>query len=239
MPSQIVRILCEARSQSRTVVDAVTGERPFLWRGSSLIFQLGLVDNGQHLLRPAVGTIIVEVKRLGATSADPALMRKEFVAADCDATFAAADWAGGSKQLLAASFTATEAALFPGIYRLIVRHEGGDGSILTHLSAEFGIIDPQSGSEAIDAPPVAWSYLEALPVVRTDIPQTLSPTQKAQARANIGADSVGGAANDAFGTATNADGGKDLTLWNQTRNIFQRVRIQGTAGNESIIFIDL
>ena len=187
MPSQIVRILCEARSQSRTIRDSVTGERPFLWRGSSIIFQLGLTDNGQHLLRAVVGTIIVEVKRLDATSADDSLMRKEFVAADCDATFTAADWTGGAKQLLAASFTVEESALYPGVYRLIVRHEGSDGTALTHLSAEFAVLDPQSGSEGIDAPPVAWTYLDALPVVRADIAQSLSDPQKAQARANIGA----------------------------------------------------
>lgn len=52
-------------------------------------------------------------------------------------------------------------------------------------------------------------------------------------------DSIGGLANDAFGTGTNEDGGRDLTVWNQTRNVFQRVRISGTAGNETLLFIDL
>lgn len=52
-------------------------------------------------------------------------------------------------------------------------------------------------------------------------------------------DTIGGLANDAFGTDLNEDGGRDLTLWNQTRNVFQRVRISGTAGNETLLFIDL
>ena len=173
MPSHTVRVLCEARSQSRAVRDSATGEVPFFWRGSSVVMQLGLADNGQHILRAGVGTIIVEVKALSATSADDSLMRAEFVAADCDATFIAADWAGGAKQLLAAAFSLEDAAIAPGTYRLIVRHVAPDESEMTYLSAELRVLDPQSGSEGIAAPPVAWSYLEALPVVRTDIPQTL------------------------------------------------------------------
>jgi hypothetical protein len=188
MPSHTVRVLCEARSQSRSVRDAATGEVPFFWRGSSVVMQLGLVDNGQHLLRAGVGTIIVEVKSLSATSADDSLMRKEFAAAACDATFVAADWTGGAKQLLAASFTLAEAAIIAGTYRLIIRHVAPDESEMTYLSAELRVVDPQAGSEGIDAPPVAWSYLEALPVVRTDITQTLSDAQKSRARGNIGAD---------------------------------------------------
>lgn len=190
MPSHTVRVLCEARSQSRSVRDAATGEVPFFWRGSSVVMQLGLADNGAHLLRAGVGTIIVEVKPLGATSADDSLMRAEFVAADCDATFVAADWQGGSKQLLAAAFSLEDAAIAAGTYRLIVRHIAPDESEMTYLSAELRVLDPQSGSEGIDAPPVAWSYLEALPVVRTDIVQSLTEPQKTRARENIGADNV-------------------------------------------------
>jgi len=186
MPSHTVRVLCEARSQSRSVRDAATGEVPFFWRGSSVVMQLGLVDNGQHLLRAGVGTIIVEVKALNATSADDSLMRKDYAAAACDATFVAADWAGGSKQLLAAAFTLAEAAIPAGTYRLIVRHVAPDDSEMTYLSAELRVLDPQSGSEGIDAPPVAWSYLEALPVLRADIDQTLTAGQRAQFAENLG-----------------------------------------------------
>lgn len=186
MPSHTVRVLCEARSQSRSVRDAATGEVPFFWRGSSVVIQLGLTDNGAHLLRAGVGTLIVEVKALNASSADDSLMRKEFVAADCDATFTAADWAGGTKQLLAAAFTLGEAALPPATYRLIIRHVAADSSEMTYLSAELRILDPQSGSEGIAAPPVAWSYLEALPVLRCDADQTLTTAQKAQAFENLG-----------------------------------------------------
>lgn len=185
MPSHTVRVLCEARSQSRSVRDAATGEVPFFWRGSSVVMQLGLTDNGQHLLRAGVGTIIVEVKALDATSADDSLMRKEYAAADCDATFLAADWAGGAKQLLAAAFTLAEAAILPGTYRLIVRHVAPDSTEMTYLSTELRVLDPQSGSEGIDAPPVAWSYLEALPVVRADVNQSLTAAQKARVLRNL------------------------------------------------------
>ena len=186
MPSHTVRVLCEARSQSRSVRDAATGEVPFFWRGSSVVMQLGLADNGQHLLEAGVGTIIVEVKALSALSVDDSLMRKEFLAAACDDTFVAADWAGGAKQLLAASFTLAEAAIAAGTYRLIVRHIAPDDSEMTYLSAELRVVDPQAGSEGIDAPPVAWSYLEALPVVRVDIDQSLTAPEKARGLRNLG-----------------------------------------------------
>jgi hypothetical protein len=48
---------------------------------------------------------------------------------------------------------------------------------------------------------------------------------------------IGGGANDAFGTVTNADGGKDLTLWNEDQGIMQRIRIEGAAGSERIKII--
>jgi hypothetical protein len=186
MPSATVRLFCESRSASRTVRDAATLERPFYWRGSSVTFQLALADNAQFLLSPAVGQIIVEVKALTARSTDDSLMRKTFVAGDCDETFAAADWAGGAKQLLEARFTVAEAAILPGTYRLIVRHVDGDDEENTYLSTELQVLEPQSGSEGIDPPPVAWSYLDGVPMVRTDINQGLSGGQKSQARENIG-----------------------------------------------------
>ena len=48
---------------------------------------------------------------------------------------------------------------------------------------------------------------------------------------------IGGGAQDAFGTAANADGGLDLTLWNATQAKYQRLRITGAPGLERLIFI--
>lgn len=186
MPSAIVRLLCDARSQSRTTRDAATGERPFYWRGSSVRFQLALVDNGQFIMAADIGEITVEVKALTARSTDDSYMRKTFVAADCDETFAATDWQGGGKQLLDASFTVGEAAILPGSYRVIVRHTDGDGEENTFLSAELQVLEPQSGSEGIDPPPVAWTYLDEVPMVRTDTDQALAAVSRRQARHNIG-----------------------------------------------------
>ncbi|RYD80391.1 MAG: SGNH/GDSL hydrolase family protein, partial [Verrucomicrobiaceae bacterium] len=96
------------------------------------------------------------------------------------------DWHGGSKQLLAAAFTKAEAALPANSYRFIVRHIAPDDSEMTYISAEFRLLDPQSGSEGLEAPPVAWSYLDALPVLRCDTSQPLSEAQKQQGRENLG-----------------------------------------------------
>ncbi|MEK7952786.1 glycosyl hydrolase family 28-related protein [Luteolibacter soli] len=232
MPSHIIRILCEARSQSRTVRDAATQEAPFAWRGSDLAFQLALTDNGQHLLAAGVGTIIVEVKSLNATSADDSLMRKEFDADDCDETFVAGDWAGGAKQLLAATFTKAEAALAQDSYRFIVRHVADDGSEMTYISAEFRLLDPQSGSEGLDAPPVAWSYLEGLPVIRPDIPQSLTGGQKEQALANLGLPSadVTLASISAMSAAQAAQAAIDL-------GAAISVKAFGAAGDAKAIFV--
>ncbi len=50
---------------------------------------------------------------------------------------------------------------------------------------------------------------------------------------------IGGGINDAFGTSVNADGGRDLTLWNETQEIYQRVRLEGVAGSERIKIINV
>ena len=55
----------------------------------------------------------------------------------------------------------------------------------------------------------------------------------------LGTVSVGGGVDDAFSTFTNADGGKDLTLWNETQSKFQRVRIEGAPGAETLKIIDI
>lgn len=185
MPSAVVRLLCESRSASRTVRDASTEQRPFYWRGSSVKFQIALTDGGAFLLEAGVGEIVVEVKALTALALDDSLMRKTYIAEDCDATFTAADWGGGTKQLLEASFTANEAAILPGTYRLIVSHVDGGGEKNVHLSAELQVLDPQSGSVGIDPPPIAWTYLDTVPMVRHDSAQGLNTAQRAQGRANI------------------------------------------------------
>lgn len=199
MPSAIVRLLCESRSASRTVRDAATDQRPFYWRGSSVKFQLALTDGGAFLLKPAVGEIVVEVKALTALPSDECLMRKAFVAGDCDETFSAGNWGGGSKQLLEAAFTMNEAAILPGIYRLIVRHIDAGGEENVYLSSELQVLDPQSGSEGIDPPPIAWSYLNDVPVLRYTA-QALSSPHKAQVFENLGMTfSSGGIPGDDFG----------------------------------------
>lgn len=185
MPSAVVRLLCESRSASRTVRDASTEQRPFYWRGSSVKFQLALTDGGAFLLATGVGEIVVEVKALTAGALDDSLMRKTYVTADCDETFASGDWSGGAKQLLEAGFTVNEAAILPGMYRLIVRHVAGDGEENIYLSSELQVLDPQTGSEGIDPPPIAWTYLDAVPMVRHDSPQGLNATARARGRANI------------------------------------------------------
>ncbi len=53
----------------------------------------------------------------------------------------------------------------------------------------------------------------------------------------LGTLAIGGGPDDAFGTADNVDGGKDLTLWNETQGIMQRVRIEGAPGAERLKII--
>ncbi|MCW1917072.1 hypothetical protein OJ996_26015 [Luteolibacter sp. GHJ8] len=236
MPSAVVRLLCEARSSSRTVRDAATQERPFYWRGSSVAFQLALTDRGAHLLAAGVGSIIVEVKRLDAFPLDDSLMRKEFVEGDCDAAFTAADWDGGNKALLTATFTVNEAAILPGTYRLIVTHEDPEGNVNIHLSSELAVLDPQTGSEGIDPPPVAWTYLDSVPMVRTDSDQNLSDAQSLQALENLRLRSP----TSGLRIVLNSGGGLDLALWNQTTNTYRVLRLEGTPGDntEGLIFSD-
>lgn len=208
MPSAVVRLLCESRSASRSVRDAATDQRPFYWRGSSVKFQIALTDHGAFLLAAEVGEIIVEIKALTALPLDDSLMRKVFVAGDCDASFTSADWPGSNKQLLEAPFTVNEAAILPGMYRLIVRHVAGDGEENIYLSSELQVLDPQSGSEGIDPPPIAWTYLDAVPMVRYDGPQGLNSTARARGRANI----LAAPETLALSAAPDDDSGYSITL---------------------------
>ncbi|MCW1915997.1 hypothetical protein OJ996_20585 [Luteolibacter sp. GHJ8] len=236
MPSAAVRLLCEARNSSRTIRDAATQERPFYWRGSSVAFELALTNRGAHLLSAGVGSIIVEVKRLDAFPLDDALMRKEFVEGDCDAAFTAADWDGGTKALLTANFTVNEAAILPGTYRLIVTHVDAQGNVNIHLSSELAVLDPQTGSEGIDPPPIAWTYLDSVPMVRTDGDQNLSDAQALQALENLRLRHVA----SGLKIVLNSNGGLDLAIWNQSTNSYRVLRLEGNPGDltEGFIFSD-
>jgi hypothetical protein len=239
MPRHAVRLLCEARSQSRTTRDSATNEIPFYWRGGDVVFHLALTDNAQHLLAAGVGTITVQVKTLASTSADDPLLHKTFVAADCDSTFAAADWPGGSKQLLAAIFTEAEAAILPGTYRLIVTHEDGSGLEMVHASTELRVLDPQAGSEEIDAPPVPWSYLEGLPVLRTDTDQSLTNVQVQQALENLRLSAGGTGNNSGLRLLINSTGGLEWGVWNDDTNEYDVYRSSGAAGSQHLIRVPL
>ncbi len=160
-----VRFLAESKLPLRNITDALTGQRIFWWRGSDVRFEIAVTDNGQHLLAGDIGTLIVEVKNLTAGPSDAAVMRKEFGEADCDATFTAADWNGGVKALLFADFTDAEAALAPGHYRIIVRHEDPAGLKNTYCSSEIEVIEDHSESSSLSAPPTPgseyWNKTEA------------------------------------------------------------------------------
>lgn len=160
-----VRFLAESKLPLRNITDALTGQRIFWWRGSDVRFEIAVTDNGQHLLAGDIGTLIVEVKNLTAGPSDAAVMRKEFGEADCDATFTAADWNGGVKALLFADFTDAEAALAPGHYRIIVRHEDPAGLKNTYCSSEIEVIEDHSESSSLAAPPTPgseyWNKTEA------------------------------------------------------------------------------
>jgi hypothetical protein len=235
MPSAVVRLLCEARNPSRSVRDAATLAAPFFWRGDSVRFELGLADAGAFLAAAAVGTLVVEVKALHAIASDDSFMRKVFGTADCDATFTGADWPGGAKQLLAAEFSVDESAIPAGTYRLIVRNEASDDSVLTYLSTELRVLEPQSGSAGIDPPPIAWDYLDSVPVVRTDVDQDLSDVAVAQALENLRLNH----ANGGLRILVNSTGGLELGLWNDTLATWRVLRLTGTGLDEQVTFDDL
>lgn len=165
MSAHTVRLLCESRSQKRQVLDVATGEIPFWWRGSDLQIQLALTDGGVFLLKEDITTLNVEVKALDAGPDDPVLMIKTIAGSACDALFSPATWAGGTRQLCTATFTDAEAALVPGRYRIIVRHEDAGGLKQTFLSAEIRVLEDQAESVSISAPPTPpeeyWTKDEA------------------------------------------------------------------------------
>lgn len=153
MPSQTIRLHCESSNLSGQAVDSLTGLRPFFWTGSSLSFEVALSDAGRFLLADDIGSIILEIKQLSASRSDASLMRLVKGAGDCDATFTAADWDGGGKALVAFGFTVAQAALAPGDYLIIVRHEGSGGAKNTYLRASISVVENSSESVSISSPP--------------------------------------------------------------------------------------
>lgn len=148
-----IRLLADSANPSKTQADVTTGRRPFWWRGSDVRFSVALVENGRFLVAADIGEIIVEVKRLGAQPAEDCLMRKTYVAGDCDGTFTGADWAAGDRQLLEAEFTFAEAALVPGSYLFIVRHVAASGIQNTFINTEVLVLEDGSDSSILAAPP--------------------------------------------------------------------------------------
>jgi len=153
MAGHTIRLFAEANQVVRTPLDEIHEKPLFWWRGSDVRIELGLFDNGVALTQADVGTIIVEVKALDSLPVDPSLMRKEYGPGDCDATYTAESWSNGAKQLVVAEFTAAEAALVAGSYRLIVRHEDATGKKITFISGVIKVEEDFSESASITSPP--------------------------------------------------------------------------------------
>lgn len=148
----IIRVLCDASTNTESGLDANTGKGLEFWRGNSVTFELGLKKrDGSFLLAADVGTVIVQVKEDGALDTDAAIMHDTFGTGDCDSGFTAASWDAGGK-LVTAPFTIAEAALDAGNYWLIVRHQDVSSNEITYCKFRLVVREDQAQTTNISPP---------------------------------------------------------------------------------------
>lgn len=110
--TQIVRLKVVQKAGA-LAIDSKTGNSPVVWRGSGLRIDLGFFRADETTVRDDVGnfaTITIEVKS-SPERREPALMRKEVLAADFDLTLTAETWADESKQHVIVQFSDVECNL--------------------------------------------------------------------------------------------------------------------------------
>lgn len=158
--THFVRLLCDSRDSSSIVTDALSRQLPFFWSGNAFNLQIALAVGSTFLTASDVTTIAIEIKPISADPTSAPLVRKVYAASDCNASFAGSQWDGGAESLLVAPFTAAEASLGRGRYRLIVIHTDSTGRETPHLSTALEVgEDYYAGPSTISPPtPAAQFY---------------------------------------------------------------------------------
>tara|TARA_R110000796_G_scaffold173868_1_gene290822 strand:+ start:11737 stop:14187 length:2451 start_codon:yes stop_codon:yes gene_type:complete len=151
--SHFIRVLCDSRDSSSIVTDAITRQIPFFWSGTGFDFQLALTSGDTFVTSPNIQTIAIEIKPLGATPLSVPLVRKVYSAADTDAGFTGDQWAGGVESFLVATFTASDASIGAGDYRLIVVGIDWDDVETVYLSTKIVNGEDYYNGPSVIAPP--------------------------------------------------------------------------------------
>ncbi len=143
-----------------------------------------------------------------------------------DNTMAANTWADGSKQHAVFTFTNAEmnlevGASSPKSLWLVVTAIMDDGTEYTFAGGVFLL--HEDNNAAADPPP--------------ENPGTAITLEQADAR-YLPITAGDGDANG-FMIVPNSEDGMELALWNETRSIYQILRITGAAGSETLTFTDI
>lgn len=144
--------------------------------------------------------------------------------ADLDLTLTAETWADGTKQHAVFEFSNAEMNIDPSGERrtvwLVVTAILDNGSELTLGGSKFFIHEDNNG--AADPPP--------------ENPGTAITLEEADARYLT---LSSGGTDSAVKFVENSLGGRELALWNETREVYQILRITGAVGSETLTFTDI
>ena len=148
-----VRLLCDSRDSSSIITDELSRQLPFSWSGNAFNIQIALAVGPTFLTSADIGSIALEIKPISADPTSAPLVRKVYGSSDCNAAFTGAQWEGNVESLLVASFTAAEASIGRGRYRLIVIHTTPTGEEVPHLSTAFEVTEDYYSGPSVLVPP--------------------------------------------------------------------------------------
>jgi len=220
MPAHTIRVLCESKDTSFSIVDDVTEEPLFWWRGNDLKIELALTSYDQFLVASDVGVIAVVVKNIDAAADDSPLMLKTLGAGDCDLSFTGQEWAQESGQLCVAEWTKEEAALDAGRYVIVVSHDDPSGNRNTFLHSLITVNEDQHDSLSLSAPPIPPSNYYTQSEILS-LFGSISSARDSQESAINAASLAISASNQAQASENNASNAA-----NSAQNIFKNIQAQ-------------
>lgn len=206
------------------LVDFHSGQPAESVRGNATRFEFGFFKTAD-VVASLTNVESLNLRLMASQTDDTILADKTILLADLDLTMTAETWLDETKEHAVFELDNAEMNLDTQGKRrtlwLVVTAILDSGSELTLAGGDFFL--HEDNNEAADPPP--------------ENPGVALTVEQGDARyLQIGEEAN---PNSGFKTVLNEDGGLELAVWNQTRSIYQILRIVGAAGSETLTFTDI